>query len=117
MNGFAPLRQVALPAGTITDETPSIPLNVQGYRDIAVYLKGTGTINAGVVVVEEADYNPKTEPIPSAWATLYSFDADDTTGGATVSTHLPTAAYSFIRLRVTTAIGGGGSVEAAVVAS
>lgn len=118
MYGYAPVRQVALPAGTTVDETPSIPLDLSGYQQCVIYITGTGTTSSGVVTIEEASYNPRRQTIPAAWSSITTVNASDVNNDATKATHLTGLQMPhFLRLRVSTAIGGGGSITAVVCAS
>lgn len=118
MNGYGPVRQIALPAGTSADEAQGPPLDLRGYRGGLVTITGTGTTSSGVVTLEEASYNPWKEPIyGGTWSAITTVNATDVTGGAQKVVHLTANQLpEFLRVRVSTAIGGGGSIEAVVSA-
>ncbi len=108
--GFGPFRVTSL-AAAITDETLGVPVDCHGWPYLVAYIKGTGTTSSGVITFEEADWDPQTDPIfPGTWAPITTVNASDVTGGLQKSLHFPEGAYAFIRARVSTVIGGGGSV-------
>ena len=92
-------------------------VNVIGREAIAVYITGTGTTSAGVITIEEADWDPVTaSTYAGTWASLTTVMASSVTGGAQTVYHVPLGAYRFIRARVSTNVTGGGNVSAVVVA-
>lgn len=112
-------RQVALPAGTTADESMSTPIDLTGLSQAAVWITGTGTTSSGVITLEEADYDPAKQPIyGGTWSLITTVNASDVTGGVTKAIHLPAFALPrWLRVRVSTAIGGGGSIEVTVTGS
>lgn len=102
----------------IADETdPGAPAPCYGFPYVSIYVSGSDTIASGVLSVETADYDPQivTNGYAGTWSTITTINAADVTGGATKMVSLTPAAYGFIRVRITTVIGGGGSVSATVV--
>jgi hypothetical protein len=119
MNSPGYLRWPQLNAA-ITDETdPGAPAPCHGFPYVSVYITGTGTTSSGVVTVETADYDPQsvTNGYAGTWSAVTTINASDVTGGAQKLVALTTASYAFIRTRVTTAIGGGGSISTVIVAA
>lgn len=116
----APL-SVVLFSGSTADETMSMPVDVSGYTNIAIYLIGTGTITSGVLVTNEGVFDPATkqpfDPAKTSAIADSAVNASELTGGLMKAVHLPAAAYGYIQQRISTAIGGGGSVTAVLVAS
>ncbi len=123
MNGYAPFRQVALGSynpttnvytGVTVDETPSIPFDCTGYRYLVLYFYGVGTLDSGVLTVEEADYDKTKEPIyGGTWSSITTINATSLTGGVQIAYHFTVANYAFVRVRVSTTIAGSnGSVYA-----
>jgi len=111
------LLRVPLLAAESADETTSTPVNVLGYKNLTIYVTGTGTIASGVITIEEADFNPSTESDYSGtWSVITTVTASGVTGGAQQAIHLTPSAYSQVRTRISTAIGGGGSVSTTLVA-
>lgn len=89
---------------------------------LTLYLKGAGVITSGVIVLEEADYFGVIPPVgPTTWSPLLTINAADVTAADASSTAqivypLPVRAYGVIRARLTTDIGGGGTVSAELIA-
>lgn len=100
----------------IADETTGTPVNCLGYTHFTVYAIGAGTINAGVITIETADFNPATaSTYTGTWSSVTTMNAVDVTGGAQKHAILTEGAYSQIRARISTAVGGGGSVSVVLV--
>ena len=111
----APLRATMLSAVS-ADETFSRPIDVRGYTHIAVYAIANGTVSSGAVTINEACVDPATDlPYSGTWVAVGSAISPST--GTVVVAHLTVAAYSHLQARVSTAIGGGGSVTVVLVAS
>lgn len=109
-------RRVPLfPAGTATT-VASIPIDCCAYPYHTVYLTSVGTTSGGTVTIEEADWDVLNgQPYGGTWSTIGTPTAASTfTGGATVAIHLPASAYAWIRVRISGAITGGGTVSAAL---
>lgn len=94
------------------DETTSTPFFCLGYKEIAIYLTGTGTTSSGVITIETAE----TETYAGTWSSIATNNASDVTGGATKHIPLTDSAYLWVRTRISTAIGGGGSISTRLVA-
>lgn len=108
--GFGPFRQVAINAQS-ADETQGIPKDCTGYPYVTVYVTGTGTTSSGVITFEEADYDPNTGvPYGGTWSPITTVNASDVSGGLQKTIKFPVAAYAWIRARISTAIGGGGTI-------
>ncbi len=107
-------RQVSLLNVTV-DETFGTPFDGSECPHITVWIKGTGTTSSGVVTIEEADYDPQTEAVYSGtWSSLTTVNASDVTGGKQSAVHLAIGSYRFVRPRISTAIGGGGSITVVI---
>lgn len=110
MVGVAPFLVRLLTAQTV-DETTSIPLNCRGYQYLTFWLTGTGTTSSGVVTLEQAVYDPNTQGIyTGTWSPISVFNASDVSGGMQKTYQMSVADYAFVRARISTAIGGGGSI-------
>ncbi|HEX7936766.1 MAG TPA: hypothetical protein VF573_27345 [Paraburkholderia sp.] len=102
----------------ITDETLGQRVDCSGRPNIVIYAKGTDTTSSGVITIEECDYNPAVEQdYTGTWSSIATVNASDVTGGAQKAVHLALGAYGFVRARISTAIGGGGSVSVVLRAS
>lgn len=112
--GAAPLRAPTLTA-KIDDETLGVPVNCSAYPYVSIWVTGNGTTSSGVITIEEAEWDPlHDQPFSSTWAPITTVNASDVSGGVQKSVHLPVASYAFIRARISTVIGGGGSVTVIV---
>lgn len=108
--GYGPSRLVSLSVASI-DETIGRPFDASGYPYVTVWIKGTGTTSSGVVTIEEAYYDSNVDGIyTGTWSPITTVNASDVTGGAQKAVHLPVANYQWVRPRISTVIGGGGSV-------
>ena len=112
--------RVPLLTASIADETTSPPVNVFGCQQITVYVTGAGTTSSGVITLEEADFEPSTAAASlyaGTWSSITTVNASDVTGGAQKAVHFTAGSYMWVRARISTVIGGGGSVSAVLVAS
>lgn len=107
------------------DETLGPWIDVRGRQNVTFYCTstGTGVTSSGVLTFEEAAPADLTnEPQPPFAGTTGNFsvittkNAADFTGLAQVAIHLPVQAYCFVRARISTVIGGGGTVSVGLVA-
>ncbi len=114
--GLGVLNQKLLNAQTASGTT-SAAVNVLGYKEIGIYVTGVGTTSSGVITIETADFNPATEvTYTGTWSAITTVNASDVTGGAQKHVPLTDSAYMWIRTRITTVIGGGGTISTALVA-
>lgn len=99
----------------IDDETTSPWVDVRGRTHLVFYLSGLGTTSSGVITLEEGF--PTMENVwPATPVSITTVNASGVSGGVQLATHATVAAYGFVRARVSTAIGGGGSVTARLIA-
>ena len=97
--------------GVTADETTSPAIDCVGLTALTVYVLGVGTTSSGVLTVEEAAWDDDKQVDKSAtWSSITTVNASDATAGAYKAVHLTVASYGFVRVRVSTAIGGGGSI-------
>jgi hypothetical protein len=110
-----PRRTALFPASTATT-VASIPIESSAYRYHTVYLTSIGTTSGGTITIEEADWDPLSGvPYGGTWSIVgTAINASAFTGGATLATRLPVGAYGFLRVRISGAITGGGTVSAAL---
>jgi hypothetical protein len=114
MPGQGPSRVVSLNAA-ITDETLGAYFNASQSPYVTVYLTGNLTTSSGIVTIEEADWDEeKDTPFSSTWSPITTVNASDVSGGVQKAIHLPVCNYHFVRCRVSTVIGGGGSITAVI---
>ena len=111
MPGQGPTRIYSLTEAT-ADETLGHWLDCTQLPYVAAYVIGIGTLDSGVITLEEADWDPKNGPVyDGVWSAITTVNANDVTGGAQKAIHFAVAKYRFVRARVSTVIAGsGGSV-------
>jgi hypothetical protein len=117
MPGVGTTRFTAM-SGVITDEVRGGIFDATAFPYVTAYVSGTGTINAGKISFEEADYAEKEMPYTGTWSNLgatYDVTASGLSGGKQQAIHFPVAKYRFVRPFIETAIGGGGSVSVVFV--
>lgn len=91
----------------------SIPWDCKSNGIVSVYLRSIGTTSGGTVIVEEADWGEFEAPYSGTWFQLASVSASSFTGGAqSVWRQTVDSAFGFIRVRISSAITGGGSITA-----
>ena len=94
------------------DETQAAPVLCLGYTYLSAVVQGTGTTSSGVLTIEQAAYDGNKEPAyGGTWSTITTLNASDVTGGAQKFYQFTPAAYGWVRLRISTVIGGGGTVS------
>ncbi len=104
-----PLRVVMLTDNTVG---MSMPVDVSHYSNITLYLKGAGTISAGTLIVEEADYVGATTDVWSDITGSVPIDCTEVSGGEQKAYQVPIGAYGYLRARIGTSIAGaGGSIS------
>lgn len=115
-------------ADAVTDETLSPWIDVRGRAHLVFYCTstGTGTTTSGVISFEEAAPSVALSDAegPSqvfggatdAYSVITTKNVNDFTGSKQVAVHPTVAAYCFVRARISTAIGGGGTVNVGLVA-
>lgn len=112
----APLRAVLFPAGSKTGTSQSI-LCV-GQHSLAAWVTGVGTISAGTLVIEEADWDTEADlPYAGTWSSTDSIDCTAVSGGGQQKTIVPSSApgvyaWRYVRARFSVDVSGsGGSVK------
>ncbi len=105
------------------DETLGPWVDVRGCQNVAFYLVGTGTTSSGVISFEEAaplDVTVVPWTVYGAATGNYSLiatqNASDVSAGVQLGVHLASRAYFYVRARISTIIGGGGTVTCNLVA-
>ncbi len=107
------------------DESTAKWIDVRGRAHVVFYLTGRDTISGGVVTFEEGspeDFGASGNPPAPFGAAVGSYSAITTqtassvSGGKQLAVHMPVAGYFMVRARVSTAITGGGTLSAGVVA-
>jgi hypothetical protein len=114
---YGPFRDVLLGtpglAATGVTSGTSDPINCAGYTYLTVFYTSFGTTSGGTLILEGADYSddPRADgPYSGTWGQIESRAASSFTGGVQLPVSLSPAAYGWIRVRISSAITGGGSV-------
>ncbi len=97
--------------GTVTGVTltqSSQPIFCDGRGYLAFYFRNVGTTSGGTILVEEADWGPYEGPYSGTWSTVYTQSASTISGES--SYRPPVGAYGYVRVRISSAITGGGTV-------
>lgn len=112
------LQRVPLLGNETADETTSEAVNCYGYPWVSIYVIGSDdTISSGIITIETADYNPSNEQTyTGTWSAITTVTAADVTDAQQKAIFLPPGAYAWVRTRISTAIGGGGSISTVLVA-
>lgn len=93
------------------DETTSKPFQVLGsHRDLVFTFTGEGTITSGNVLIEESDLPSYT----GTWSQIATQAAATVSAGVKLCTHVEIGAGMWVRARINTAIGGGGTITVTV---
>lgn len=124
MSGYGGFGYTALLKDQTVDETTSKWVDVRGRQLITFYVSGTGTTSSGVITLEEClavgdPANANQEPLqyyPGTASPIYDVNASDVTGDKQKAIHVSPASYGFVRARISTVIGGGGSISVGLVA-
>lgn len=120
----APITKTLL-QNAIDDETLSPWVDVRGRPYVTLYVSSTGTTSSGVITFEEmcpvgVDGQPSPPPFGAAtdnYASISTKNAIDTSAGKQAAIALTVRHYAFVRARISTVIGGGGSVSVVLVAA
>ncbi len=105
-----PLRAPCFTAGTTGS---SNPIDCSPYPYITVYLKSSAALSAGTVIIEEADYDPRSEVVPASWSTISTLTLSSVfaSAGGQAAVHIGGPgggyAYAFLRVRIGTTVVGG----------
>lgn len=87
---------------------------VGGYNNLTVYITGTGTVSSGTLLIEEAYWDESqgyTAAYTGTWSQIKSLTGGTDFGtNAQTGYHLTTSAYSHVRARISSNIGGGGNI-------
>ncbi len=98
--------------GTVTGVTTGTSLPIARFVDSlnTIYLRSIGTTSGGTIIIEEADWGPLEAPYSGTWSQITSITASTFTGGAQFAYHIPDSSYGWIRIRIGSAITGGGTI-------
>jgi len=103
-------RTVLIPAGSTAGT--SVALDRSEYELLSFYFTSAGTTSGGTILIEEADWDDLTEtPYTGTWSQIASIAASSFTGGAQVAYHISPTSVGFVRVRISSAITGGGTIK------
>jgi hypothetical protein len=106
------------------DETLGPWIDVRGCTTVTYYVTGNGVTSSGVISFEECApedmrVNPPTPFGASTgkYSVITTQNASTVDGGIQVAVHISSANFFYVRARISTAIGGGGTVSVGIVAT
>jgi hypothetical protein len=114
--GAAPTRVLLLgtdTAGTYAGVTAGTSQYVfpKGHELITFYFQSVGTTSGGTVLIEEADFDPATDKgYEGTWSQVASVSASTFTGTVMLAQHYGPNAWGAVRVRISSAITGGGNI-------
>jgi hypothetical protein len=86
----------------------SRPIRVYGFDELVFTFESIGTTSGGTILIEEA-----TRPVYSGtWSQIASISASSFSGTAQQAYHVNLSAFHYVRVRISSAITGGGSILA-----
>lgn len=105
------LDTVSAASGTGT----SRPLRTHGADEVVFYFQSNGTTSGGTLKIEEAawiDSGAAPEAVyTGTWSQIGSdISASSFSGNAQLGYHIPVTSYSYVRVRISADITGGGTV-------
>lgn len=102
--------------GSVTGVTTgtSQPIYRQVDSLLTFFFESIGTTSGGTIVIEEADWSDKRAPYGGTWSQIASISASAFTGGAQTAYHITYCSYGYVRVRISSAITGGGTILASM---
>lgn len=97
------------------DESLSQWIDVRGRTHLVFYVIGNGTTSSGVITLDESVYVGD-QPYGGTPSAITTVNASTVSGDNQSAIHATVGAYGWVRARVSTAIGGGGTVSVVLVA-
>jgi len=90
--------------------SPPFLLLGSNHRDCTLTFTSEGTTSTGNIIVEESDLPSYT----GTWSQLHSQAASGFTGNAKLAVHIQIGAGMWVRARINTTIGGGGTATVTI---
>lgn len=114
MQGKGPRRITVLPAAA-TDETLGLATLSPGYALNTFVIESYGVTSSGVITIEEASWGIADNDYSGSWSAITTVNASDVNTGSATGTaqkfvHVSSTANAYVRPRISTAIGGGGTI-------
>ena len=93
-------------------------IDCRSFNCLTVWIIGTGTLDSGVITIEEA-LDPG---YTGTWSSIATVNATDVTGGKALAYHVAGSGgifhFDYVRVRISTVIAGaGGSIACAATAN
>lgn len=109
-----PLLGVENQDGSVTGVTTGTSQPIQSFDQglWTVYLRSIGVTSGGTVLIEEADWGPLEAPYSGTWSQIASIAASSFTGSVQIATHITDSSFGWLRVRISSAITGGGTIMA-----
>jgi hypothetical protein len=86
----------------------SMPQSCLGHTLLTVFLSSQGAISGGPVIIEEADYDPRTGvPYTGTWSQIQSVPVTGFSGGGQQAIAMGPRVFSYLRVRLGAPITGG----------
>lgn len=111
------MAQAPFRTALLTDVTTgsSQAIDVSQCEALVLRLFSTGTTSGGTIIFEEADWdNLATAPYAGTWSQIASIAASSFTGTASTMYHVSPNAFSYVRIRISSDITGGGTITASL---
>lgn len=123
MSGLQGYACVGLLKNQSADESLSQWIDVRGRTHLVFYITGTGTTSSGVITLDEMlplydplNNNREEQPYGGTPSAITTVNASTVSGDNQSAIHVAVGAYGFVRARISTAVGGGGSISVGLVA-
>lgn len=102
--------------GSVTGVTTGTSIYVErvGAGILSIFLRSVGTTSGGTILIEEADWGPLEAPYSGTWSQIASVLASSFTGSGQTAVHVTNSAYGYVRVRISSAITGGGTIIASL---
>ena len=97
--------------GVTAAATTSQAIPPQQHQTACLVVIGNGTLSTGVLTIEEALWTDKQMPYSGTWSAITTVTASTLTGGAQQVIHLAPTALTYIRVRISTGVTGGGGLS------
>lgn len=116
MQGKGPRRIVCIDAQS-ADESLGKPNRSPGFALQTYVVQSHGVTSSGVITFEEASWpESEGEDYAGTWSTITTVNASDVNTGSATGTaqkfvHISATANAYTRARISTVIGGGGTIS------
>ncbi len=84
----------------------SMPIEIVSNDELVFYFESLTTTSGGTLLIEEASR----QNYSGTWSVIATVSASSFTGGVQIAYHVSPNAFAWVRVRISSAITGGGSV-------